>query len=238
MTKSDTCTHVRFVSILLVLLMLLAVLPFQASATKAKDSHVAEYTITGTFENEKFDLSSKDGTLFHLEDIVPGDEWDGKIIITNKAPGQMAVSLKTITSDIYDQDLFNALHLDISYKGKSIYSGSYNTGMTAITDEYVLDPKETLTLDVVVTLPVGAGNEVSGEHMESTWTFEANYTEKPKTGDNLATENTTNLYILWILFFAVLATAIVALRIRSTMKVQKAQIQEQPKEVNKHENEV
>ena len=232
MAKSDTCTRVRFVSILLVLLMLMAFLPFQASATKAEDSHVAEYNITGTFENEKFDLSSKDGTLFRLEDIVPGDQWEGKIKITNNAPGQMAVSLKTITSDIANKRLFNALDLNISIKGKSIYSGSYNTGMTAITDEYVLNPKETLTLDVVVTLPLDSGNEVSGEHMDSTWTFEAKYTEKPKTGDNLATQNTTNLYILWILFFAIPAAAIVALRIGHAKKVQ-AQMDEQPKEVNK-----
>lgn len=233
MTKSDTCTHVRLFSILLALLLLLAALPFPALAKDVDNSHVAEYTITGKFENEKFSLSSKNGTLFHLEDIVPGDKWTGKIKITNSAPGQMAVALKTITSDIRDLDLFSALNLNISYQGNSIYSGSYNTGMTEITKEYVLDPKETLTLDVVVTLPLDAGNEVSGEYMDSTWTFEAKYTEKPKTGGNLATENTTNLYMLWILFFAVLATAIVALRIRSAMKLQKTQLQEEPKEDNK-----
>lgn len=220
MTKRDTLTPVRCVTILLALLLLLSVIPFQAFA--ADDSHVAEYTLTGTYDSS-FKLSSKDKTLFDLHDIIPGDKWVGQIHINNKTPGQMAVSLKTITSDIKDHVLFDALALNISYQGKSIYSGSYNTGMTEITKAYVIDPNKTLTLDVEVSLPLGAGNEVQGRIMDSTWTFEATYTEKPKTGANLFTENTLNLYVLWILLFAAAATGIVALRIRAVRKAQKAQ---------------
>lgn len=232
MTRSDTFTPVRCVSILLALLLLLSVIPFRASATGLDDSHIAEYTLTGSFDGN-FKLSSQDGSLFDLHDIIPGDKWVGKIHIKNKSAGQIAVSLKTITSDIKDQALFDALALNISYQGKSIYSGSYNTGLTEITKAYVIDPNKTLTLDVEVSLPVGAGNEVQGRIMDSTWTFEGTYTDKPQTGANLFTENTLNLYVLWVLLFAAAAAAIVILRIRAVKKMRKAENSaEQSKEVN------
>lgn len=203
-------------------------MPFRALASETSDNNIATYTLTGEFEGQ-FDLSSEKYTLFHLEDLIPGDYYTGKIQIKNKAAGDMAVSLLTITSDISDMVLFNALDLEISYDGYTIYSGSYNTGLDPITESFKLSKGETLVFDYKVGLPVETTNEVQKRIMDSTWTFEALYTEEPQTGHDLTTENTMNLYILWIIFFALLAAAIVALRIRSVMKAQK----EEPKEVTK-----
>ena len=225
MTKSDASTHVRCASILLVLLLLLSVVPIQAFASQTPEVNVVHYTLTGSFEG-KFELSSNKYKLFHLEDIVPGDEWKGQIHIKNDADGKMTISLLSITSNIKNQVLFDALDLEISYKGNPLYSGKYNTGLTRITDEYVIDPDETLVLDVVVSLPVSAGNEVQDKYMDSTWTFEATYNEKPKTGGNLATENTLGLYILWTMIFALIGAAVISLRIRAIKKVRNAQMKE------------
>lgn len=229
MTRSDAGTHVRCASILLVLLLLLSVVPIQAFASQTPESNIVHYTLTSTFEGGKFELSGNKNKLFHLEDMLPGDQWKGQIHIRNNADGRMTICLVSITSNLRDQVLFNALDLEISYKGNAIYTGKYNTGLTTITDEYVLDSKETLVLDVIVTLPLSAGNEVQEKFMDSTWTFEATFKDKPQTGDNLATENTLGLYVLWTMIFALIGAAVISLRIRSIQKARKAQM----KEVNK-----
>lgn len=228
MTKSAACTPVRCASILLVLLLLLSAVPFRALASETSDNNIATYILTGEFEGQ-FDLSSEKYTLFHLEDLIPGDYYTGSIEIKNKAAGDMAVSLLTITSDISDMVLFDALDLEISHDGYTIYSGSYNTDLDPITEHFRVSKGKTLVFDYKVGLPLKATNEVQGRIMDSTWTFEALYAEEPQTGHDLTTENTLNLYVLWIILFALLAAAIVALRIRFVMKAQK----EEPKEVNK-----
>lgn len=224
MTKSAKRTVVRCVSILLVLLMLLSLIPFSsfAAEVETKESNIVQHVLTGEFEGQ-FDLSSEDSVLFHLEDILPGDSWTGQIRITNKASGEMAVSLRSITSDIKDLTLFSELYLNITSEGEEIYSGSYNTGLSQISPSYKLDPKETLVLDVEVRLPHTAGNYVQAKEMDSTWTFDAVYTQnqRPQTGDNLATENTLNGYMIWIVILALFAAMIVALRIRAILKAQK-----------------
>ena len=227
MTKSAKCTVVRCVSVLLVLLMLLSIIPFTSfAAEKEKDeSNIVKHVLTGEFEGQ-FDLSSEDSVLFHLKDILPGDSWTGQIHIINKAPGEMAVSLRSITSDITDLALFSELYLNISSEGEEIYSGSYNTGLSQISPSFKLDSKETLVLDVEVRLPHTAGNYVQGREMDSTWTFEAVYTQRPQTGDNLATENTLNGYFMWIVLLSLLAAMIVALRISAVVKAQKKDLKE------------
>lgn len=222
MTKSAKRTIVRCVSILLVLLMLLSLIPFSSFAAElgTEDSNVVEHILTGEFEGQ-FELSSEDSVLFHLEDILPGDSWTGQIHIINKAPGEMAVNLRSITSDIEDMTLFSELYLNISSEGEELYSGSYNTGLTQITPSFKLDSKETLVLDVEVRLPHTAGNYVQGGKMDSTWTFEAVYTERPQTGDNLVTENTLNGLIIWIILLSLLAAIVVTFRIRAVVKAQK-----------------
>lgn len=225
MTVRAPLTPARCVSILLVLLLLMSVLPLQASAASNNEEH---FTLTGEFEGQ-FKLSSKESELFHLENIVPGDSWIGEIHIKNEAPKPMGVCLKSITSDIMDTVLFDALELQIYCNNKPLYTGRYDTGNGQATNFYELKTNETMILDVVVTLPLSAGNEVSDREMDSTWTFEAYYTgegdaqkkpdnSKPQTGDNLASENSANIFMLWVILFSVIAVGMVAARIHSVKK--------------------
>ena len=167
----------RHASILLVLLLLLSSLPLSAFSAEPEESNKTHFTITGSYE-QKFELSSKDSKLFHLGGILPGDSWTGQIHIKNKAPDKMAVSLLSIVSNLEDMVLFNAMVLDISIDGETVYSGSYNPGKTPVlAPRYVL-PNKTLVLDITVSLPLSVGNIVMNKEMDATWTFEATYEGK------------------------------------------------------------
>ena len=227
MTKSTGSLIVRCASVLLVLLLLMSVVPFPSLAAENKDDNTAEYVITGKFAENKFDLSGEIHKLFHLENIAPGDKWTGTIRIKNEAPGQMGVKLLSINSNLKDTTLFDALDLKISHEGKVIYSGSYDTNKSPITQAYNLKSGKYLVLDVEVTLPLKTGNEVQNKEMDSTWTFEAYYSDSPKTGWDLPSENTANLTIVWVMLFALLGAAIITVRIRAAMKAQR--------EVNRNE---
>ena len=218
MPKNILRNLLRHASLLLVLLLLLSTLPVVVYASN--DFGRERYVLTGSFEGQ-FELSSKRSQLFHLEDIIPGDQWAGQIEIKNDAPGEMAICLRSITSDIEDTLLFDTLELEISNDGEPVYAGRYRTERIPITGYYEIESGDSLILDVTVSLPYSAGNEIQNREMDSTWTFEAYYvdiTSKPQTGDNLVTENSADIWILFILIITLLAVAIVVLRIRALRK--------------------
>jgi len=207
----------RCIVILLALFLLLSVFPVFAFATNTENSFEEEFVLTGSFEGT-FDLSGNKSSLFHLENIVPGDSWAGEIVIKNKAPEAMTVRLLSIVSNLEDMDLFNALDLEILEGDEIIYTGGYNTGISPISKTYELDSGESMTLNVTVSLPVSFGNEIMNEEMNSTWTFEAFYTlgsDKPHTGVDLLSSNTTALFVLWIVLIAAVAITYTTLRIRN-----------------------
>lgn len=185
----------RLVSVLLVALLLLGAMPFMAFAAETNNEYIE---LDGSFTG-KFDLSSNTTKLFHLENISPGDQWSGTLHVKNSCKAAMDFAFVSVTSDLEDTVLFDALVTKVSLDGQAIYDDTYGfySADQHMSTFYRIAPGETLAFDIVVTLPADIGNSVMNKRMESTWTFEARYYEAPyvvryedEDGNPLAPEKT------------------------------------------------
>lgn len=203
--------------LLLVALLLFFLLPFGQTAHAAPtDGWEENIVLTGEFDG-KFTLSCSTEQLFHEDNAYPGEAWSGRINIVNKAKGTMDVALLTITSNLEDTDLFDVLVLTVLANDEAVYVGSYATNEEQITPYYSIPSGDTLTLDVTISFPAHCGNEMIGEEMDSTWTFEAHY-PKPdgvQTGHNLIGGNTTSAVYALMAVLCIAAIVIVVVRARA-----------------------
>lgn len=161
----------RMFSLFLLVLLLINILPAQSFA---EDVYEGEIQLTGSYSGT-FSLDSSDLDLFNLKDIVPGDTWKGKLHVNNKGKAMMEFSILSIVSNLEDNTLYDELDLKISIGAEEIYSGSYGATQEPISGVYEIPRGETITFDLVVSLPKSAGNNLLNKKMDSTWTFEAKY---------------------------------------------------------------
>lgn len=178
----------RLAALLLVILAIVSSMTLQASAESSSPAELIpsfEWTqqLTGEYTG-KFDLTSEDMELFNLENIAPGDSFVGKIHVKNNARDKMEISIISIVSNLEDLTLFDALELEIKVEDEIVYTGSYGKTEAPISDFYLISPRDTVTFDVTVSLPIETGNEVLNKKMDSTWTFEANYYNRPVDDDD------------------------------------------------------
>ena len=162
----------RVVSLVLMLLLLINILPLQSLA--AKDVIEEEIELTGKY-NGIFSLDSSTMELFRLENVVPGDSWEGKFHVRNTTKDKMEFAILSIVSNLKDHTLYNALDLQIYHDGEEIYNGSYGATQEPISRFYTINAGKKITFDFVVSLPKTVGNEVQNKKMDSTWTYEARY---------------------------------------------------------------
>lgn len=217
---------------ILVILLVLSLVPVaHAEETARKQVYEGEIELTGAYNGE-FSLDSSDVYLFKLENMAPGDSWEGKIHIKNSSGARMEVAILSIVSNLKDTRLFDVLDLKISTGGKEIYSGSYGKTKEPITTFYELPVWQTITFDVVVTFPKDCGNEYQGTEMDSTWTFEgrqygkgSNPLDGPdtppvkiQTGVNMTTGTSQNVTWLIVSAMCLLAGAVMVYRIRDARK--------------------
>lgn len=178
--KQRTRRLIRAVpAFILAVLLLLSLIPVTAHADNTPQMpktqvYEGEIELTGEY-NGKFTLDSSDVYLFKLENMTPGDSWEGKIHVKNTGYRKMEIAILSIVSDLEDTKLFDALQLEISQGETEIYSGSYGGTKEPITKFLPINGRETLTFDVKVTFPKECGNEFMGTKMDSTWTFEGRY---------------------------------------------------------------
>lgn len=167
-------------ALLSLLVLFTALLPQTAWA----DHEVREDTIelTGRFSGQ-FELTSSDVSIFALENMVPGDSWEGRLKVVNKTGGEMHMSLISITSNLEDNVLYDALDLKILLDGGLLYNGPYSGTRTPMVEWLEVPANQDVVFEIFVSLPTTADNEVQGRKMDSTWLFEA-YFEK---GDNVQT---------------------------------------------------
>lgn len=218
--KARRFLFTRLILIFSVVLLLFCTVPLGASAD-SDTVYEGTVELTGKY-NGTFQLTPDDLDLFHLKNILPGDSWEGKIHIKNKAKDTMEVSILSIVSNLRDKDLYDALELEIRVGDKLLYEGSYGDTSNPITKFYKIKPGKTVTFDVLVWLPKGVGNEMMGEEMDSTWTFEARYyggstgKEPVKTGFDLTQSNTRSIISAVLFVDCLLVILILLLRIRKT----------------------
>lgn len=144
---------------ILVILLILSMVPVaHADETARKQVYEGEIELTGKYSG-KFSLDSSDLYLFQLENMAPGDSWEGKIHVKNSASSKMEIAILSIVSDLEDTKLFNALDLKISLGDKEIYKGSYGKTEEPISTFYEIPAGKTITFDVKVTFPKECGNE-------------------------------------------------------------------------------
>ena len=205
---------------ILVVVLILSML----SVAHAEDSapiqvHEGEIELTGNYSG-KFSLDSSDLYLFKLENMAPGDSWEGKIHVKNSASDKMEVSILSIVSNLEDTKLFDALDLKISLEDKEIYSGSYGKTKEPISTFYEIPAGKDITFNVVVTFPIECGNEYQGTKMDSTWTFEGRYYggDRVQTGVDLTTGTSQNATWLVVSVLCLLAAAVVARRVYDAKK--------------------
>ncbi len=214
---------------ILVVLLILSLIPVaHAEETAQKQVYEGEIELTGAF-NGKFSLDSSDLYLFKLENMAPGDSWEGKIHVKNSACAKMEIALLSIVSNLEDTKLFDALDLEISLGDTKVYSGSYGKTEEPISTFYTIPPGEDLTFNVKVTFPKECGNEYQNTKMDSTWTFEGRYYGgrgpvnppdpiKIQTGVDLTTGTSQNATWLLISVLCLAACALVAYRVYDARK--------------------
>lgn len=177
--------------ILVVVLILSMVSVAHAEDSAPIQVHEGEIELTGNYSG-KFSLDSSDLYLFKLENMAPGDSWEGKIRVKNSASDKMEISILSIVSNLEDTKLFDALDLKISLKDKEIYNGSYGKTVEPISSFFEIPAGEAIAFDVVVAFPKECGNEYQNTHMDSTWTFEGRYyggSDKVQTGVDMTAGN-------------------------------------------------
>lgn len=219
-TCARTPVAARLFVLILAAFLLLCLSPFGLTAHAAPtDGWEENIELTGEFDG-KFSLNCSTAQLFHEENAYPGESWSGQINIVNKAKDTMEVSLLTITSNLEDTALFDALALTIQANGDAVYVGSYATDDEQITPYYSIKSGETLTLNATISFPTHCGNEMIGKEMDSTWTFEAHY-PKPdgvQTGHNLIGGNTTSAVYALMAVLCIAAILIVVVRVRAAKR--------------------
>ena len=180
---------------ILVVLLIFSLVPMAHAAESEQTKtqvYEGEIELTGAYSG-KFSLDSSDVYLFKLENIAPGDSWEGKIHVKNSASDKMEISILSIVSNLEDTKLFDALDLKISLEDKEIYNGSYGKTEEPVSTFYEIPAGKDITFDVVVTFPKECGNEYQGTKMDSTWTFEGRYYgERVQTGVDLSTGTSQN----------------------------------------------
>ena len=206
---------------ILVVLLIISLMPV-AHATESEQAktqvYEGEIELTGAY-NGKFSLDSSDMYLFKLENMAPGDSWEGKIHVKNSASDKMEVSILSIVSNLEDTKLFDALDLKISLEDKEIYSGSYGKTEEPVSAFYEIPAGKDITFDVVVTFPIECGNEYQGTKMDSTWTFEGRYYGgRVQTGVDMTTGTSQNATWLAVSALCLLAAAVVARRVYDAKK--------------------
>ena len=175
------------VSVLVGLLLVVLLFPFAAGA----QDYSGTLNISGKFENRQFSLTPRNSELLDIKAMVPGDKWTGKITVHNDCDNLLEVSLHSIRNELQDTTLFDVLTLRIRAGDTELYSGRYNTGKTEpYTDYFRIEPGKDLVLDVEITLPKEAGNEVMGKEMKSSWIFDARYNPKDPGGEEPSTQPT------------------------------------------------
>lgn len=215
---------------ILVILLVLSLVPVaHAEETARKQVYEGEIELTGAY-NGKFSLDSSDVYLFKLENMAPGDSWEGKIHVKNSAGSKMELSILSIVSNLEDTKLFDALDLRISLGDKEIYSGSYGKTEEPISSFIEVPAGKTVTFNVTVSFPKECGNEYQNTKMDSTWTFEGRYygggggyrpTDPPikiQTGVDMTTGTSQNATWLIISAMCLLAGAVMVCRIRDARK--------------------
>lgn len=158
-----------------VMLLLLFHVPKAHAAGETAEQN-AVIQLTGRQAEGKYELTTKDLYLFSLENLAPGDSWQGKVTVDNDTNTDMAVSVYSITSTLkQDTALFDVLDLRISAAGEEAYCGKYAASGPTVTGYYLIPSGETLDFDIEVFFPGSAGNAYQGKQMDSTWTFDAIY---------------------------------------------------------------
>lgn len=214
--------------ILAVLLILSMVPAAHAEEAARQQVYEGEIELTGAF-NGKFSLDSSDVYLFKLENMAPGDSWEGKIHVKNSASAKMEIALLSIVSNLEDTKLFDALNLEISLGDKKVYSGSYGKTEEPISTFYEIPAGKDLTFNVKVLFPKECGNEYQNTKMDSTWTFEGRYYGgrgpvnppdpiKIQTGVDMTTGTSQNATWLIISVMCLIAGGVMVYRIRDTKK--------------------
>jgi len=217
-------------ALLAVLVLFLALWPIQASA--AEPTYTGSIELTGKYTGT-FTLESSAMDLFKLENIVPGDTWEGKVEVKNTGSRNMEIAILSIVNDLQDNDLlYDKLHLQIHLGNEEIYSGSYGATEANISKFYPVRPNETIAFDILVTFPEDAGNEYQGQKMDSTWTFEARYEgggyypgdptspeEKPviQTGHELTDTNTASAHWIFLLLLCAAGVGVTVYRVRAEL---------------------
>ena len=219
---------------ILAVLLLLSLIPVTAHAdttpqTPKMQVYEGEIELTGKY-NGRFSLDSSDVYLFKLEDMTPGDSWEGKIHVKNTGSRKMEIAILSIVSDLEDTKLFDALQLEISQGETEIYSGSYGGTKEPITKFLPIEGQKTLTFDVKVTFPKECGNEFMDTKMDSTWTFEGRYYGgggsqpsnpdpiKIQTGVDMTASNSQNAVWLFVSVLCLLSALLMAYRVSSAKK--------------------
>lgn len=217
---------------ILVILLILSMVPVaHADETARKQVYEGEIELTGKYSG-KFSLDSSDLYLFQLENMAPGDSWEGKIHVKNSASAKMEIAILSIVSDLEDTKLFDALDLKISLGDKEIYKGSYGKTEEPISTFYEIPAGKTITFDVKVTFPKECGNEYQNTKMDSTWTFEGRYyggggyyypDPKPdpvkiQTGVDMTTSNTQSAVWLFVSLLCVASCVLMLYRISSAKR--------------------
>lgn len=246
--KTRTLLFTRLILVLSILLLLFSSVPLEAFASDLSETdnvYEGRVELSGKF-NGQFHLTPDDLELFHLEDILPGDSWEGKIHIQNDARATMEVSIISIASNLKDKTLYDALDLEIRVGDEIIYEGSYGDTPDPISKFYKIRPGKTVTFDVTVTLPQKVGNEMMNKEMDSTWTFEGRYygghsdKEPVKTGFDLTQSNTESIISIILFIVCLAAILIILLRIKKTeeeidrqQKLSSSYHREEPSDENK-----
>lgn len=207
---------------ILVVLLIFSLVPMAHAAESEQTKtqvYEGEIELTGAYSG-KFSLDSSDVYLFKLENIAPGDSWEGKIHVKNSASDKMEISILSIVSNLEDTKLFDALDLKISLGDKEIYSGSYGKTVEPVSTFYEIPAGKDITFNVVVTFPKECGNEYQGTKMDSTWTFEGRYYggDRVQTGVDLTTGTSQNATWLVVSVLCLLAAAVVARRVYDAKK--------------------
>lgn len=203
--------------ILVVVLILSMVSVAHAEDSAPVQVHGGEIELTGNYSG-KFSLDSSDLYLFKLENMAPGDSWEGKIRVKNSASDKMEISILSIVSNLEDTKLFDALDLKISLEDKEIYNGSYGKTVEPISSFFEIPAGEAIAFDVVVAFPKECGNEYQNTHMDSTWTFEGRYyggSDKVQTGVDMTTGNSQSAVWLVVSLLCVVSCLFVLYHIRS-----------------------
>lgn len=218
---------------ILVVLLILSLIPAaHAEETAQKQVYEGEIELTGAF-NGKFSLDSSDLYLFKLENMAPGDSWEGKIHVKNSASAKMEIALLSIVSNLEDTKLFEALNLEISLGDTKVYTGSYGKTEEPVSTYYEIPAGKTITFDVTVTFPKECGNEYQNTKMDSTWTFEGRYyggqyyyndpdpkpdPAKIQTGVDMTTSNSQSAVWLFVSLLCVASCVLMLYRISSAKR--------------------